>query len=86
MIMALDCRKMRFQVFEKCKVVQLPGRPEAILTYFVPPQIFAVMIPRYVVNTLLLYIDTVDPCLVAAMWFLIIYSQESSRVLLAVQK
>lgn len=76
--MALDCRKKLFQVFEKCKIAQLPEHPPAILTYFVAPQIFGVMMPLYVVKTLLLDIDTVGPCLVAAKWFLIIYSQESS--------
>ena len=50
MIMALDCRKKLFQVFENGKILQItdsepsspPGPPPAILMYFVPSEIFAV--------------------------------------------
>ena len=50
MIMILDCGKKLFHVFEKLEILQLPDvgaqpppdHPPAILTYFVPPQIFGV--------------------------------------------
>jgi hypothetical protein len=51
MVMALYCRKNRFQVFEKFQILKFtekstivspPDHPSAILTYFVLPQIFGV--------------------------------------------